>query len=384
MEASRAGPKLRLLRRRVDLAFERLYNEHAGEVYQYALALLSNPTDAEDVTQTTFLNAYRALQRGERPLKPHNWLIKIAHNVCRMRWRQAGSRPREVALDHAPEPIAHDQEQLDLDEVLTALAALTFNQRAALVMRELEGRTYQEIAEVLGLSVSAVEALLFRARRRLQINRKSLGVITSVPLPGSLVSLVGGGGGAVAVGGTAVVLKAAAVVAAGAVTAGVGYKGVEIVSASARTSAPAHYVPKQHRSRTPDARPAVKPVRNRVTPRWTPPTHHAAPVVAKARSAAPQPAQAAAPAAQAATPAALAAPIAPAATPAASPVAATTSVLPKLPPAPLPTLPPPPPVPVQTPSVPPPPVAVLPKVPSAPLPPLPQVPPVPPLPPSIP
>ena len=71
--------------RAVDRAFESFYRKHVAEVYQYALAVLANPADAEDVTQQTFLNAYRAFQRGERPEIPHNWLIKIAHNVCRMR-----------------------------------------------------------------------------------------------------------------------------------------------------------------------------------------------------------------------------------------------------------------------------------------------------------
>ena len=79
--------QLARLRRPADRAFEQLYEQHAREVYQYALALTANPADAEDVTQTTFLNAYRAFQKGERPHKPHNWLITIAHNVCRMRWR---------------------------------------------------------------------------------------------------------------------------------------------------------------------------------------------------------------------------------------------------------------------------------------------------------
>ena len=121
-----------------------------------------------------------------------------------MRWRQAGSRPREVALDEAPEPVARDDEQPNLDEVLTALAALSFNQRAAIVMRELEGRSYQEISGVLGVSVSAVEALLFRARRNLQVRRGALGVLTTVPLPGSLASFIGGGGGAAVAGSTVV------------------------------------------------------------------------------------------------------------------------------------------------------------------------------------
>jgi len=244
VEASRARHPLRqlaLLTKPNERSFEQLYRRHAREVYQYALAVLANPADAEDVTQTTFLNAYRAFQRGERPSKPHNWLIAIAHNVCRMRWRQAGSRPKEVALEEAPEPVAADQERPSLDEVLNALSNLSFNQRSALVMRELEGRSYREIADTLNLSVSAVEALLFRARRRLQLHRKALGVLTTVPLPGSLTTFFGGGGAAL-VGGTALsadlVLKAAAVVVAGAVTAGVGYRSVDAVRAAAAPAAP--------------------------------------------------------------------------------------------------------------------------------------------------
>src|SRR3954467_6730475 len=116
MEASRAvrqpRPRtslrqLAMLRRPADRAFEQLYQRHAREVYQYALALTANPADAEGVAQTTFLTASPAFQRGERPQKPHNWLITITHNVCRMRWRQAGSRPREGAVGagaEAPPP----------------------------------------------------------------------------------------------------------------------------------------------------------------------------------------------------------------------------------------------------------------------------------------
>jgi RNA polymerase sigma-70 factor (ECF subfamily) len=245
MEASRAAPpraqrrvirRLAALRRREQPEpFERLYREHAPAVYRYALALLANPADAEDVTQTTFLNAYRAFERGERPRRPHDWLIAIAHNVCRMRWRQAYARPREVPLDQAPElaVAGPDDDRPNLDKILEALAGLSFNQRAALVMRELEGRSYAEIADVLDVSVSAVEALVFRARRNLRLRRQSLGALTTAPLPVSLGSSLAAGSGAAVGGGAAVgadlVLKAAAVVAAGAVTAGVGYQTVGAV-----------------------------------------------------------------------------------------------------------------------------------------------------------
>ncbi len=259
MEASRAAvPALRpakqrsLLRLRpsADRAFEQLYKKHAREVYQYALALLTNPADAEDVTQTTFMNAYRALQRGDRPHRPHNWLIAITHNVCRMRWRQAGHRPREVALDDAPEPVAPDRhDQPNLDDVLRALSRLSFNQRSALVMRELEGRSCKDIAQVLGLSVSAVEALLFRARRRLQIERKALGVLGTAPLPGGLASALGiggGGGGAVASGLAALGSDAVLKVGTALVVAGATASGAVALSRAPAVSHPATPPPATH------------------------------------------------------------------------------------------------------------------------------------------
>src|SRR5919199_4986203 len=86
-------------RPRTDRAFERLYQKHVGDVYRYALVVLRSPEDAEDVTQTTFMNAYRAFARGERPRTPQNWLIAIAHNVCRQRFRQQQRRPNETPLE---------------------------------------------------------------------------------------------------------------------------------------------------------------------------------------------------------------------------------------------------------------------------------------------
>jgi RNA polymerase sigma factor (sigma-70 family) len=228
--------RLSLRRQSADRAFERLYEKHVADVYQYALAVLTNPSDAEDVTQTTFMNAYRAFQRGERPLRPHNWLIKIAHNVCRMRWREASSRPQEVPLENIREPSVSLDETPDVRDVLRALGELPFTQRAALVMRELEGRKYSEIAEVLGTSVPAVEALLFRARRRLQVRRKALSALSSVPLPSSLSSFLGGSSGTIVAGGAAVgmplALKAAALIGIGVVASGVGYAGAKKIAAS--------------------------------------------------------------------------------------------------------------------------------------------------------
>jgi RNA polymerase sigma factor (sigma-70 family) len=209
-----------------DRAFERLYRRYVPDVYRYTLAVMRNPADAEDVTQTTFLNAYRALKRGERPLRPHNWLIKIAHNACRTRFVRAARRPHEVPLDEGLHELALPADTAaDLAAVLETLGTLPFNQRSALVLRELEGRSYQEIAQTLDVSVAAVETLIFRARRTLRTRRAALETIAAVPLPASLSGLSGGGAAAAGGGGalgSGLLLKAALAVGAGIAALGVG------------------------------------------------------------------------------------------------------------------------------------------------------------------
>jgi RNA polymerase sigma factor (sigma-70 family) len=223
-----------------DEAFERLYRRYANEVYRYALAVLRNPTDAEDVTQTTFLNAYRAMQRGEEPRKPQNWLIKIAHNVARSRYQRASRRVKEVPLeDHIDQLAVPEEDKPDVAAVLEALGRLPLNQRAALVMRELEGRTYAEIAETLGVSVTAVETLIFRARKTLRLKASSVRVLTVVQLPASLAQLVEGGGvvaGGSALFGSGFVFKAAIAVVVGVVAAGIGGDHMRPAQAAPETS----------------------------------------------------------------------------------------------------------------------------------------------------
>jgi RNA polymerase sigma-70 factor (ECF subfamily) len=149
-------------------ALDDLYRRHAGDVYRYAYGVLGNHADAEDVTQTTFMNALRALERGEHVRKPGNWLLVIAHNVVRQRWRQQLARPTEVELDRdLPGAAPPDDTGPPLDELVRALQRIPHAQREALVMRELEGRSYREIAAILELTPSALETLLFRARRSL-------------------------------------------------------------------------------------------------------------------------------------------------------------------------------------------------------------------------
>jgi RNA polymerase sigma factor (sigma-70 family) len=146
--------------------FDRLYRRHAPSVYRYAYAVLGNQADAEDVTQQTFLNAYRAIAQGTKPRKAENWLLRIAHNELRRHFRTNG-RAIEVEFDEQLAQPVREASEPGLADVLRALRQLPPIQRSALVMREFEGRSYAEIAEVLEVSQSALEALIFRARRAL-------------------------------------------------------------------------------------------------------------------------------------------------------------------------------------------------------------------------
>ena len=145
-----------------------LYRRHGGEIYRYALAVLGNHADAEDVTQTTFLNAYRSLEQGVRPRKPTNWLLTIASNTIKQRFRQEQTRPRQVEFDERTTEVGSDEDDgPSVGELLVALSKIPPTQRQAIVLREFEGRSYAEIAEILGVTTTALETLLFRARRSL-------------------------------------------------------------------------------------------------------------------------------------------------------------------------------------------------------------------------
>jgi RNA polymerase sigma factor (sigma-70 family) len=148
-------------------AVDDLYRRHGSEVYRYALAVLGNHADAEDVTQTTFLNAYRSIEQGVRPRKPSNWLLTIASNAIKQRFRQESARPRHVELDADVAGTTPDETGPTVGEVLTALSRIPPQQRQAIVLREFEGRSYKEIAAILDVTTSALETLLFRARRSL-------------------------------------------------------------------------------------------------------------------------------------------------------------------------------------------------------------------------
>jgi RNA polymerase sigma-70 factor (ECF subfamily) len=195
------------------------YREHRGQLYHFALGVLGNREDAEDATQIALLNAHRALVRGERPARPRAWLFAIALNVCR-RLLRARARRAPAVLTREPGPLQRGADGPTGAEISLAVAALPQGQREIFVLRELQGLSYAELSETLGLSPAAAESLLARARRRL---RKQLAVPGEFPDLGPRRPLLGIPGAyavaRVARGPTA--LKLAGLVGAAAIAPGV-------------------------------------------------------------------------------------------------------------------------------------------------------------------
>jgi RNA polymerase sigma factor (sigma-70 family) len=238
-------------------AAQALFERHSAAIYGYCFNRLGGREEAEDAVQTTFLNAFRALRRGVVPEYESAWLHKIAENVCHGRHRSAGRRLEvvqdpTVIAEVAPAVEAAGDELFGLDEALERMAP---RQRRALLLREWKGLSYREIGQELRLSPSAVETLLFRARRSLARN---LQVGALIPWLKSLLS----GSAAVKAAATASVVVAGATLGGDAPLERA-TRPAQVVTAPAstpsgpRTAASAERgVPREQRVGRADARPA--------------------------------------------------------------------------------------------------------------------------------
>jgi RNA polymerase sigma factor (sigma-70 family) len=146
---------------------EQLYREHRAGLVRLVERELHDHHEAEDVVQTAFIDAQRALERGTTPRHPRAWLAAIAINAGRrLRRRRVIAEPLE---EYAV------QEASGVSEIRAALASLPREQREAVLYRDLLGLSYDETAEEMGKSVNAVTMLLHRGRKGL---RQTLGVTT--------------------------------------------------------------------------------------------------------------------------------------------------------------------------------------------------------------
>lgn len=162
-------------------AYEALVKEYEKNVYNLALRMTGNSEDAADMAQEAFIKAYNSLTAFRGDSKFSVWLYRIVSNVC-LDFLRSRSRKQtvslstenddgeEVELDIADE--THSPEQL-LDRSLTrdavrrGLAALPPDHREILLQREIQGLSYEEIADVLGLEAGTVKSRIFRARKKL-------------------------------------------------------------------------------------------------------------------------------------------------------------------------------------------------------------------------
>src|SRR3954452_20609456 len=160
----------------LDAAFAELYKAHLRDVYSYSYYRVGNHHDAEDLTEQTFLQAYRHFARAQResqgrPLRP--WLIRIAHNLAANYYRDRSRRP-QTAIDDADTLVAtHTTEALvqdrdDLKRILECVQRLPDDRREALIMRFALGMDNREIARALERTDGATKVLLHRAIRQLE------------------------------------------------------------------------------------------------------------------------------------------------------------------------------------------------------------------------
>jgi len=166
-----------------ELACAHLVTDHQRMVYTLALHLLGDQQEAMDLSQEVFLRVFRTLAqfRGQSTLR--TWIYRIVVNQAsnRQRWWRRRFRSHQVALEehvanhgelvesrHYAMPDRVLQQIETADRVREALAGLPFDQRAAIVLREIDGLSYEEIAEALGVAVGTVKSRLARARLSLR------------------------------------------------------------------------------------------------------------------------------------------------------------------------------------------------------------------------
>ncbi len=166
VEAARAGD---------DRAFGELYERYGRRVFGYVLYMVRDHGRAEDLAQDIFVSAFRRIRSSDRAISFKPWIFEIAKNACIDEFRRV-QRSREVPMEHgsdehlgsaAPSPDIHFERGQQLAALDGAFRGLSERQHNVLVLRELEGLSYAEIASRTGMTLHMVESTLLRARRRL-------------------------------------------------------------------------------------------------------------------------------------------------------------------------------------------------------------------------
>jgi RNA polymerase sigma factor (sigma-70 family) len=150
-----------------DEAFRVIHDRYRQRLFAYTRQMLPHRQDAEDALQDIFVRAYSGLRANRRELALRAWLYRVAHNRCIDELRRPAPPPPEVIqLLRAPvhDPIAEADQRESLRRLIADVRRLPDQQRSALLMRELGGMSYADLAAALGVTVPAVKSLLVRAR----------------------------------------------------------------------------------------------------------------------------------------------------------------------------------------------------------------------------
>jgi RNA polymerase sigma factor (sigma-70 family) len=150
-----------------DEAFRVIHDRYEKRLLAYARQMLPRGHDAEDALQDVFVRAYSGLRSSERELALRAWLFRVAHNRCIDELRRPAPPPPEVlqlAFRTVQDPVAEADRRESLRRLIADMRRLPDQQRSALLMREMGGMSYAELATTLGTSVPAVKSLLVRAR----------------------------------------------------------------------------------------------------------------------------------------------------------------------------------------------------------------------------
>jgi RNA polymerase sigma-70 factor, ECF subfamily len=251
-----------------------LFTEHATLIQRICSRLLRDDFEAEDAAQQTFLSAYKAMLTGAEPRDGEAWLATIARNECLQRIRARMRRPLPV-LEHDVDDGRPDVHHLAVDRLNAArlwreISSLPPQQRDAVILREVAGLSYDELALLLGVTRPSVESLLFRARGRLRTRlRTALASVNLAGLASEAAAAIARLGGQAA---APLAVKAAAVGVGVAVVGGGGLvaeqrleprQSVDLPAVAA--AAPARRVPRPATTRParvvpPATRPAATPV----------------------------------------------------------------------------------------------------------------------------
>ncbi len=151
-------------------AFTMLVDRHLNKLHGFVQRMLSNPTDAEDIVQETFIRVWQKSSQWQSKAKVSTWLHSIAHNLCIDFFRRIKTTVNieTVELIDPHQPANSKQQQDVAFQVQLALQQLPESQRSAIVLCHYQDMSNREAAKILKISVSALESLMARGRRKLR------------------------------------------------------------------------------------------------------------------------------------------------------------------------------------------------------------------------